>query len=43
MKHREKRTIMKWNKPQNEKDPSKKIMSLIFIQMKTFPDLTESS
>jgi hypothetical protein len=46
MKGREKRTKMKWNKSENEKDMSKKkiiIMRLIFRAVKTFPDLTESS
>ena len=43
MKEREKRTKMKWNKSENEKDTSKKIMRLIFIQVKTFLDFTESS
>ena len=43
MKEREKRTKMKWNKSENEKDTNKKIISLIFLQVKTAPDLTESS
>jgi hypothetical protein len=43
MKDREKRTKMKWNKSENEKDTSKKIMRLIFIQVKTVLDLMESS